>query len=190
VESISFECESHMGLHINSEHVILEIVDENEHLCQHNEKGEIIVTDLDNYVMPFIRYKNGDSGKILSENCSCGRESPLMGSIDGRIADTITLKNGSKVHGVFFTDILDEIGWGSKFDMEKFQVVQTEKGQITFNIVCTNPPNQIEVNKLKKQLIPYFDHVELKFVDDIPPEKSGKHRYIKSNLGLEIMDKD
>ena len=51
--SIAFECEKHEGLHITNEHTILEIIDKKN---QVNNRGRVIITNLDNYAMPIIRY--------------------------------------------------------------------------------------------------------------------------------------
>ena len=56
-----------------------------------------VVTDLDNYLLPLIRYKVGDVGHYYDGACACGRGFPLMGEIDGRARDVFVLRNGSMV---------------------------------------------------------------------------------------------
>ena len=137
ISAISYECSKHNGLHINQEHVICEVLDNENHPIL-NQTGRVIATDLDNYVMPFIRYENGDLATLTDEKCSCGVNQPLMKSIEGRSIDTITLINGNKVHGVFFTDILFEIGMLSN-EFNKFQVIQNRIDSIEFILETQNP---------------------------------------------------
>ena len=179
VSAISYECSSHMGLHINQEHVICEILNaENNPII--NQSGRVIATDLDNYVMPFIRYENGDFATLADDKCSCGVKSPLMSSIEGRSIDTITLNNGIKVHGVFFTDILFEIGMLSD-EFRKFQIVQNKIDSIEFRLETQKPLDPRKKEKLLISLKRFIDNVKYTEVDKIEKQPNGKFKYIISN---------
>lgn len=177
VPAISYECTKHNGLHINEEHVYLETLDDNNDEIINN-KGRIVVTNLDNFVMPFIRYENGDTGTLLSEKCSCGLNSQLMGSIDGRTIDTIELINGSKVHGVFFTDILYELGINTNL-ISRFQIYQYESGGIEISLETDKQIPSDLIDNLKLELAKFVKSVSVKIVSHIPNEINGKFRYIK-----------
>jgi len=82
------ECSEHFGYHLSIENAVVEFVKENEDVYP-GETGKIIITDLCNYAMPFIRYEIGDLGVPSDENCPCGRKLPIMKSVKGRILDTI-----------------------------------------------------------------------------------------------------
>ena len=73
--------------------------------------------------MPFIRYENGDIATTTNKKCICGVNQPLMNSIEGRTTDTITLKNGSTVHGVFLTSVFYELDLFAK-EIQRFQAIQ------------------------------------------------------------------
>ena len=120
-------------MYVASEHVFLEILDDDGKPVTSKE-GRIVVTNLDNFVMPFIRYENGDSGVFSNVTAGKRFDMPLMKSISGRTADTITLANGSKVHGVFFTDILRELFVENPEYVHRFQVCQDVSGYIEFRI--------------------------------------------------------
>ena len=47
------------------------------------EPGRVIVTDLGNYVMPFINYFIGDYA-VAGPPCPCGRGFPTLTSLEGR----------------------------------------------------------------------------------------------------------
>jgi len=180
VSAISYECSKHKGLHVNEEHVYVESLDKND-TDIYNEKGRLIATSLDNYVMPFIRYENGDMTTLLTEKCTCGLSSSLMGNIDGRIADTITLKNGAKVHGVFFTSLLSEVGITTDI-ISRFQIYQYKSGTIDFKFeVERNIPCYLN-EKFKTEIRKFFNKVNVSFVHFIPNEHTGKFKYIKSEI--------
>lgn len=77
----AWECEQHFGLHYCMERAVIENID-----------GEMIVTDLWNRAMPFIRYRNGDAVEFIPERCSCGRALPLI-KVRGRTNDVIVSRD-------------------------------------------------------------------------------------------------
>ena len=183
ISAISYECPRHNGLHINQEHVICEIHDESNKTIT-NKSGRVIATDLDNLVMPFIRYENGDMATITDTKCACGVNQPLMKSIEGRSVDTITLKDGNKVHGVFFTDILYELGILTN-QIQKFQVYQKELGKIEFRFEVNKPLEKEIYKKMEKSLSRFFNDVIIVEKKKLVNEDNGKFRYIinKINTG-------
>jgi phenylacetate-CoA ligase len=176
VSAISYECASHNGLHVNMEHVICEILDENYNTVV-DKSGKIVVTDLDNYVMPFIRFENGDLGSLMAVKCGCGVNQPLMRSIEGRDIDTIILKNGSKVHGVFFTDIFFELGIMAG-SIQRFQIYQNKPGEIEFRLESKDSMLPEMVKNLGNALAPFFNGVKFSVSENLGCDKNGKFRYI------------
>ena len=75
---IGTECSIHDGFHINSESIIVEITDESGKPLSEGEYGKVVVTDLLNYNMPFIRYDTGDQGIITFKPCTCGIYTPRL----------------------------------------------------------------------------------------------------------------
>jgi phenylacetate-CoA ligase len=177
VSAISYECSKQEGLHINEEHVLVECIESND-LDVVNEEGRLIVTSLDNYVMPFIRYENGDTASIYTKKCSCKLPSQLMSSVVGRTTETITLKNGGKVHGVFFTDILDEIGITTDF-ISRFQIVQYKSGSIDFKLETRDSIPKEMIDRLESESLKFINYVRIILVDHISNEENGKYKYIK-----------
>ena len=180
VAAISYECNAHMGLHVNQEHVICEILDADDRMVV-GKSGRVVVTDLDNFAMPFLRYENGDYATLSDEKCSCTVNSNLMKSIEGRSTDTITLKNGQKVHGVFFTDIFYELGIFSH-DFPRFQIRQDSLNYIDFLLETSYPLDPSIKEKLQTVLCHYIENVNFQEVTKIAPESNGKFRYIVSTL--------
>lgn len=182
ITSVAFECPEHNGLHVNSEHVIAEVIDKNGNHV-YNEPGKLIVTDLDNTAMPFIRYMVGDTAVMSDKKCSCGCMLPLIKSIEGRTADTIQLRDGSEVHGVFFTDIFYELEYPNEIDkIDRFQVIQRGKNEITIKIQTSKKIDESFKKDLYKALSKFIDVVNIEVKKLIKNEPSGKFRYIKNDL--------
>jgi phenylacetate-CoA ligase len=131
--------------------------------------------------MPFIRYENGDDATILTNKCSCGVNSQLMSSPEGRTVDTITLRNGNKVHGVFFTDLLFELGITTDI-ISRFQVVQHENGAVDFKLEADKDISPDMLKKIESATIRFIDSVKVIPMGSIPNEPNGKFRYIKQEF--------
>jgi phenylacetate-CoA ligase len=177
--SIAFDAGDKNGLYIATEHALLEILDKD--LAPAGlEQGRFIVTNLDNLAMPFIRYENGDSGRFSMYDESSEIRLPAVKEVLGRTADTITLKDGSRVHGVFFTDILNELFTENPESIHRFQVFQNEPGRIEFRIEKATPPPKDYVQALNQALLQFFVEVDIVTMPTLPKDKTGKFRYILS----------
>ena len=99
--SLACECEQHAGLHVFSDIRLLEIVRDGLPAFP-GEEGSIVITDLFNYGMPFIRYEIGDVGTWSEKACSCGRGFPLLADMKGRNIGTLTTEDGRYIHGYYF----------------------------------------------------------------------------------------
>jgi len=179
--SIAFECEKHMGLHVASEHVVLEIIDGDG---QRESQGRVIITNLDDYAMPIIRYENGDMASWSNERCSCGRNLPLLKEIEGRIYDFIKGPNGKDVHTGFFDGILNEMNVDKKYSIKEFRVVQERIDKIRIEFVTEDNLNKRDEKIIKDKINEYVGEMEIEIrkVKEIPMTKMGKKMFVVSML--------
>ena len=184
VNSIAADCELQRGLHVAAEHAMVEIVDEQGRPVRPGELGNVVVTNLDNYATPFIRYVNGDQAVALDGSCPCGRNLPMIGSIAGRTADLIVGLNGKQVHGEFFTHLLHELGWTERLVVTAFRVEQFTRSDLTFDVVARRAPSFDDMTAMKSVVCQFLGPVDLtiRCVDDIPPGRSGKRRFTVSHV--------
>src|SRR5581483_3500329 len=99
---IGSECERHDGLHLSAENLIVEVIVDGRP-ARPGETGEVVITDLHNLGMPFIRYANGDLATAMDDSaCACGRSLPRIGSIEGRVTETLRDAEGGRVSGLVF----------------------------------------------------------------------------------------
>src|SRR5262249_16520688 len=129
---IAYECDAHSGHHVVSEGYIVEILRDGKP-AKPGETGEVVITDLNNYCMPFVRYRIGDLAEAVdnSEICTCGRGSDRIGAIQGRVQSIIQGVDGRYLPGTFFAHYLKEYDYAFK----RFQVVQEERNAMTFRVV-------------------------------------------------------
>ncbi|HEY8940789.1 MAG TPA: hypothetical protein VIM59_11390 [Cellvibrio sp.] len=173
---IAVECDRHEGMHINSPHIILECLDANDQPVVPGVPGKLVITDLNNFGMPLIRYRVEDVGVFADEPCSCGRTTPLLKRLEGRIADFLKKTDGGQVAGVSLVErTLTKIA-----GIEQMQLVQERIDEIIINRVKGAEYTSKTDDLLLAEFHSVFgEQVSLKIntVEKIPQEKSGKYRF-------------
>jgi phenylacetate-CoA ligase len=176
---IAHECPSG-NMHISAEDIFVEIVNKDGKPCEIGESGEIVVTHLATSDFPFIRYRTGDVGRLSDKACSCGRGLPILEEVEGRSTDFVTASDGTMMHGLALIYILREFS-----SIESFKVVQESLLSTTIYIVKGGGYKQALDFELKKRFKARLGEdvaINVEHVDTIPPEKSGKYRYIVSEV--------
>ena len=176
---IGSECEHRDGMHTSADHLIVETVSK-EGQPMIGESGDVCITDLHNYAMPFVRYLNGDRATSAERKCRCGRGLPLLESIDGRILDTIVTPSGRVLPGEFFVYVMLNFP-----EIAQYQVVQTAASRIEIRIVSRagTPFNRHDAiaEKIAEKVAEDVEFVICE-VPEIPPTASGKRRITVSNI--------
>lgn len=75
---IAQECLQRRGLHINSEFYYVETLDVKGQPAKRGKEGRVVITPLDAFPFPFVRYDTGDLGILIEDPCSCGRMLPRI----------------------------------------------------------------------------------------------------------------
>lgn len=180
---IASECDKHNGLHLSAENLYVEFLKDGKPV-KDGELGEIVVTDLHNYGMPFIRYRIGDLGVPASGQCPCDRGLPLVERIKGRLLDTIQTPDGRFVPGEFFPHLMKEFP-----DISKFQVVQEQLGLLNIALVTdgkfTTETQNFLLTEIRKVLGEEIK-IEFNLVTDIPVTGSGKFRVVVSKVPINL----
>ena len=95
---------------------------------------EVVITDLTNLAMPFIRYANGDLAvPAVPGTCACGRALPRLASIEGRVTETLIDGTGARVNGLVFNVVIAHLAHG----IRQFQVVQHRDRSVTLKVAPT-----------------------------------------------------
>jgi phenylacetate-CoA ligase len=178
--SIAHECDRHQGYHINVERLIIEILDEGGNPVQSGESGQIVITDLDNYGFPFLRYKIQDLGTLSNEQCSCGRGLPLLKKLEGRYFDIIVAPNGNRIAGTFWTLALRSIK-----GVKNFQIEQVGIGSLIIRIIRGEGYSVEAEGKIKDLVQAKCGSemgIDICYVEDIPLTISGKRTFVVSHL--------
>ena len=182
--AIGFECKM-QNLHVAADNVIVETLDPEGNQVPPGEQGRIIVTALNNFSMPYLRYEIGDIGVLSDKKCSCGRQFPVLQSIRGRSDDFVAMPSGQLVDPqtvVFQIEIIPEV--------KEFRVLQREDHGITVNIIPRDDADfELIRSEVAQKLQRLFDHsvnVEVREVATLERGSTGKHRSVISRVAPRV----
>lgn len=168
------------SMHITAENLIVEMIGKDGSAVAVGEIGEIVITHLDAYAMPLIRYRTGDLGRLMPGRCCCGRGLPLMDVAQGRSTDFLRFPDGTVKHALAIIYPLRELR-----GVRQFRVTQGADFGVTVEVVADDRQERITREAVARCVRPVLgDQVELRvnWTDRIDCVESGKHRYVVSHV--------
>ncbi len=144
---IAIECPKHRGLHVNADHVLLEIRN-GDRAAKAGETGEVVLTTLNQSAMPFIRYRLGDLTAWTGGACTCGNTFPLIQAPEGRVDEALRFAGGERLSPTRFCFALR-----ASDGIEQFQVIQETLGWIRVLIVPARSWSRAEEDGLRQRLL-------------------------------------
>ena len=179
VGAIAAECPAG-SRHVFTELVHVEVMSGDEVLPP-GEKGDLVITSLTNRAMPLVRCRVGDRGALSPDPCSCGLPQPVLAELEGRAADLFVASDGRLVHG-------SALGEGLKAFLARASAGAV--GQVLFRQVDAHHWqvlvesgdgfNETLAKQLRGVVQGTFGRacaVEIRRVETVPRERSGKFRY-------------
>ncbi len=189
VGAVACQCLERGGLHIATQAHRVESIGPDERPVMEAD-GELAITPLLNFAMPFIRYRIGDRGRMTQRQCTCGRAFPLLHALTGRVVEVLHNLKGEQIDPGYLIWIMAE-----KINnrvLKKGQIVQEEDGAITVNLVlepgASMPqaqPHLAEIRKAMTLVMGSEATIRFTFLDDIPLSQSGKYPYIVRRRSLD-----
>jgi phenylacetate-CoA ligase len=185
VGSIGLECLENRGrYHLNSEKVIMEIVDVEGNAVENGTEGEMVLTALDRITTPIVRYKNGDYARIIPGQCSCGRTLTLF-EPRGRRGDEIILPSGKKVKVLQLQILVSGTGLAKKADQYQFK--QEARDRLKLLVVMRAGSAEKTLGgaleeHIRSELSSLFMNVkmslEIEYVNNIVSTEGGKYKLL------------
>ena len=185
---IAYESDGHDGHLVVAENYIVEILKDGS-AATPGQIGEVVITDLNNFCMPFIRYRVGDLAVAMdnSRPSPCGRGLPRIGRIEGRVQAIIFGTNGSFVPGALFGHLFKD------FDhvVSQYQVIQEKLGEINLKIVKARRYTDEGFEEIITQLRHFLGddmRFNIEYVDLIPLGRTGKRQGVVSKLAIDFQN--
>ena len=168
---IALQCPDSGLYHIQSEHLLVEILNDKDEQCAPGEMGRVVITTLTNFAMPLIRYEIMDYA-IAGPPCPCGRGLATLTRILGRQRNLVTLPDGRRYWPLFGFH-----QWMDALPIEQMQVIQKSLTQVEVRYVSSRPLAGNELQTLEQTIqraLRYPFSLRFVAVRDIARRANGK----------------
>ncbi|PKN52076.1 MAG: hypothetical protein CVU55_08450 [Deltaproteobacteria bacterium HGW-Deltaproteobacteria-13] len=192
VGNTAWQCPSHTGrMHPNMATVWIETVDQQGNPVPAGSEGRLLVTNIYNSSMPFIRYETGDRGTLMqSGHCQCGFNGPVMRLMEGRNENFIVLPDGREITPRLMYEVInsafphDDPRWNMIDAIRMFQIIQEAKDLIVVKVVPGPAYSESlwrAVEENLKRLHPAM-FLKVEIVNDLRPEPGKKFHQVLGKL--------
>jgi phenylacetate-CoA ligase len=142
---LASDCRDSGLMHVSSPESIVEILTPDNRPAEEGETGEVVVTALDFFAAPFIRYRLKDLATRGAAACPCGVRSPTIAHIDGRSIDYFEMPDGRYLHPYrILGPALAAAPW-----VRQYQLVQETRHRIVLRLVREGPLDEAERRRLR-----------------------------------------
>ncbi len=171
---IAADCGRTGGMHICGGSVVVELLRDGRSVAE-GEVGEVVVTSLHAYAMPFLRYRLADLARRGPDACPCGAPFATLLEVQGRTEEMFHLPDGRQLHPYpLLTALLDDSPW-----LRQYQIVQEQPGFIRVRTAGLDRATVDEREQLRRRLGEVCGggvRIELEAVDVIRAEPNGKFK--------------
>lgn len=171
---IANQCPEYHQYHVNSESVIVEIIDDYGNPVANHQTGRVLITSLINYATPLIRYDVGDYAE-WGDSCRCGRSLPVIKKIHGRKRNRLRLPTGESLFP-YLGEHHDSAHITT--NIRKFQFIQHTLHDIEIKLVLDEPLSQSqedEYKALRQKSLGYPFNITITYPDHIPLSPTRKY---------------
>jgi phenylacetate-CoA ligase len=177
---VSHESPDHTGMLIQSENVYVEFLDDQDQPCPPGTQGRVVVTTLNNFAMPLIRYQTSDLASFVGP--PIGKfPYPRMSHVAGRIQDVIITPSGDHVDAYLFSYLImrfPEVSW--------FQVVQHELESLQIRVYAPGGLRSDTSQRIVERIhhhtgFPF--QIQFESLSSMPESQTGKFRLCVSAIG-------
>lgn len=180
VGPIAYECEQG-SMHEMSEHLLVELLDDDGSEVVIGQEGAVVVTDLENRAMPLIRYRLEDRA-IRGGRCPCGRGFPVIAEIRGRQYDFVQTPDGRLFHGEYFMYIFEDLR-DSGLPLGSFRIIQMTPESLRIDVQAPeDATRRIRQAILSRIGVPLGMETDVHITRHVATSPSGKLRVIENRV--------
>jgi len=176
---VALQCPEHEHYHVQSENLLVEVIDEGGRPCAPGQTGRVIVSTLHNFAMPLLRYALGDFATV-GKPCPCGRGLPVLTNIVGRVRNMMTLPSGDQIWPTFGASKIGDV-----VPIRQFQLVQKTLTELEFHVVPQRSFTSDDEAKMRalitRELGPGFQ-IAITYHEAIARGPGGKYEDFRSEL--------
>lgn len=178
---IALQCPETGLYHLQSESLIVEVLDDAGQPCAPGEIGRVVITDLHNFATPLIRYEIRDYAEV-GPACPCGRGLPTLTRIMGRRRNMVVFPDGRK-----HWPLIGSHDFHAVADIRQYQAIQHSLDDVEIRLRVAMPLTAAQESKLTAQIHSALGHpfpLRFSYFDqELPRTKGGKFEEFVSLVG-------
>jgi len=180
-------CEQANTYHIFPDYGYVELIDRNGRpVTKEGGIGEIVATGFHTGIFPFIRYKTGDIAVYTAQECECGRQVPLLKSVEGRIQDFMVSKTNRLVPLMGVLQLISR----SSSHMKEYQLYQDHEGELILRIVKKEGFSENDVHQIKENIHTRLRDefsLSIEYQESVPRTIRGKYQFFVQKLPIKYI---
>ena len=161
---------------VNTASYYIEILDMDADVpAQPGETGRVVVTDMYNKAMAFVRY---DTGDLAIAGQRDGNRCLTICSLQGRTSDMVYAMDGTPLHSPSINNYLCDF-----YEIKKYQLIQKATGVFELLLVCPNEDTLLKnIEGNMRKILGQDVQLTLRVVEDIPSGKNGKFKTVVNEM--------
>lgn len=180
IGTIAHQCPESTALHIQSEGVLAEILDDAGNPCAPSETGRVVLTVLHNFATPLIRYEIGDYATVGAP-CGCGRGLPILTRVLGRERNLLVFPDGRKRFPEIRVGGFEQVA-----PLRQWQIIQRTAEDLELRLVVARDFTEVEEEAVREFLLKKFGYpfnISIEYHDHLPRAANGKFEEFISEVG-------
>jgi len=176
---LALQCPEHEHYHVQSENVLLEVLDDQGEPCAPGQTGRVVATTLHNFATPLLRYALGDYAEVGGP-CPCGRGLPVLNRIGGRVRNLVTLPTGER-----HWPTMGEVRFAEVAPVRQYQIVQKDLETVEARLVVPEVLTAEQEERLRSIILESLGYpftVVFTYMDEIPRSAGGKFEDFRSEV--------
>ena len=167
---IAIQCPKHEHLHVISPATLVEIVDEEGRSCPPGKPGRVLLTCVQSYAMPLIRYDIGDMAE-WGEPCDCGITLPVIEKLWGRTRQMITTPDGKRTFAQIYAHNFVGVP-----GLVEYRFILHQNSVVSAQIKADNPSPEMsaKITEIVQRALSYAYPVQIRYVDKLDWGSSWK----------------
>ena len=178
---IALQCPQHEHYHVQSESLLVEVLDDAGAPCAPGAVGRIVATTLHNFAMPLVRYELGDYAEV-GDACDCGRGLPVLKRIIGRVRNMLVTATGERFWPALGLRALMDVA-----PILQYQLVQKDFVRVDAKLVTACPLTPKQEERLRRAILsrlPAGMELQFTYCESIPRSVGGKYEDFVCEVGV------
>lgn len=177
-------CPLGRGLHVHSENVLFEILDDDGRPCPPGETGNVTITTLRNFATPLLRYQIMDRASWAKEPCGCGIGLPLIEPPWGKRHPPFVLPSGKRKNSMGLAVGMRKIG-----AMLQFKISQETRAHVAVRVLPAAQWSDAHAQGVRELVTEFFEapiECSITLMTSLERSEAGKAGHLECRVADDL----